>query len=93
MVAAGTFREDLYFRLAVFPIQLPPLRDRLSDLPELALAFAEKSYPGVVMTQEALQVLAQHDWPGNVRELRNAIERATILVGSGNEIKPEHIIF
>lgn len=92
-VAEQQFREDLYFRLAVFPIQLPPLRERLSDLPELALAFAAKSYPGVVLSQEAMNVLAQHDWPGNVRELRNAIERATILVGSGNEIKAEHIIF
>jgi DNA-binding NtrC family response regulator len=92
-VAQQQFREDLYFRLAVFPIQLPPLRERMSDLPELALAFAAKSLPGVTLSQEAMQVLAQHDWPGNVRELRNAIERATILIGSGNEIKAEHIIF
>jgi transcriptional regulator with GAF, ATPase, and Fis domain len=90
--AAGQFREDLYFRLAVFPIHLPPLRERISDLPELAHAFAAKSYPGVTLTQEAMDVLMQHDWPGNVRELRNAIERATILVEDGNEIKPEHIL-
>jgi transcriptional regulator with GAF, ATPase, and Fis domain len=91
-VAQQQFREDLYFRLAVFPIHLPPLRERISDLPELAVAFAAKSLPGVSLTEEAMQVLMQHDWPGNVRELRNAIERGTILVGNGNEIMPEHII-
>ncbi|MGA2538512.1 MAG: sigma-54 dependent transcriptional regulator [Terracidiphilus sp.] len=91
-VAQQQFREDLYFRLAVFPIHLPPLRDRMSDLPELALAFAAKSLPGVTLTQEAIDVLMLHDWPGNVRELRNAIERGTILIGTGNEIRAEHII-
>jgi DNA-binding NtrC family response regulator len=90
-VAQQQFREDLYFRLAVFPIHLPPLRERMNDLPELAFAFAAKSYPGVSLTEEALQVLLQHDWPGNVRELRNALERGTILIGAGNEIKAEHI--
>jgi transcriptional regulator with GAF, ATPase, and Fis domain len=90
--AQGQFREDLYFRLAVFPIHLPPLRERISDLPELAVAFAAKCYPGVTITQQAMDVLMQHDWPGNVRELRNAIERATILVENGDEIKPEHIL-
>jgi DNA-binding NtrC family response regulator len=91
-VAQAQFREDLYYRLAVFPIQLPPLRDRMSDLEELAVAFAGKFHPGVSLSREALRVLAQHSWPGNVRELRNAIERATILVGTENEINPEHII-
>jgi transcriptional regulator with GAF, ATPase, and Fis domain len=91
-VSEQQFREDLYFRLAVFPIHIPPLRDRISDLPELAVAFAERYCPGVSLTQESLCLLEQHNWPGNVRELRNAIERATILLGSGNEINPEHII-
>jgi transcriptional regulator with GAF, ATPase, and Fis domain len=85
------FREDLYYRLAIFPIHLPPLRERLSDVEELALFFAAKYRPGVTLTQAALHVLKQHSWPGNVRELRNAIERATILVGDGDEIKAEHI--
>jgi transcriptional regulator with PAS, ATPase and Fis domain len=76
----------------VFPIHLPPLRERLSDLEELAVAFAAKFHPGVSIGREALQILAQHQWQGNVRELRNAIERATILVGSGSQIKPEHIV-
>jgi transcriptional regulator with GAF, ATPase, and Fis domain len=86
------FREDLYYRLAVFPIHLPPLRERMDDLEALAVAFVAKFHPGVSLSREALQILAQHRWPGNVRELRNAIERATILVGSGYEIKPEHIV-
>jgi DNA-binding NtrC family response regulator len=92
LVAEQKFREDLYYRLAVFPIHLPPLRERLSDLEELAVAFAAKFHPGVSISREALQILAQHKWQGNVRELRNAIERATILVGTGAEIKPEHIV-
>jgi DNA-binding NtrC family response regulator len=92
LVAEQKFREDLYYRLAVFPIHLPPLRDRLSDLEELSVAFAAKFHPGVSISRDALQILAQHQWQGNVRELRNAIERATILVGSGSEIKPEHIV-
>jgi transcriptional regulator with GAF, ATPase, and Fis domain len=91
-VAELQFREDLYYRLAVFPIQLPPLRDRMSDMEELALAFAGRFHPGVSLSRAAINVLAQHSWPGNVRELRNALERATILVGSEDEIRPEHII-
>ena len=86
------FREDLYYRLAIFPIHLPPLRERLSDVEELALFFAAKYRPGVTLTPVAMDVLQQHSWPGNVRELRNAIERATILVGSGDAIKAEHIL-
>ncbi len=91
-VAELQFREDLYYRLAVFPIHLPPLRERMSDIEELAIAFAGKFHPGVSISRAAMNVFAQHSWPGNVRELRNAIERATILVGSEDEIKPEHII-
>ncbi len=91
-VAELQFREDLYYRLAVFPIHLPPLRERMSDIEELAVAFAGKFHPGVSISRAAMNVFAQHSWPGNVRELRNAIERATILVGSEDEIKPEHII-
>jgi transcriptional regulator with GAF, ATPase, and Fis domain len=92
LVAEQRFREDLYYRLAVFPIQLPPLRSRISDLRELAEAFVVKFHPGASLSQDALQVLEQHSWKGNVRELRNAIERATILVGSGQIIEPEHIV-
>lgn len=91
-VAQGQFREDLFYRLAVFPIHLPPLRERMDDIEELTISFAAKFHPRVSISREVLQVLQQHHWPGNVRELRNAIERATILVGNGLEIKPEHII-
>jgi transcriptional regulator with GAF, ATPase, and Fis domain/CheY-like chemotaxis protein len=92
LVAEQRFREDLYYRLAVFPIHLPPLRERMGDLEELAIAFAAKFYPGVSLSREAVEILGQHRWQGNVRELRNAIERATILVGNGREIMPEHIV-
>jgi transcriptional regulator with PAS, ATPase and Fis domain len=91
MITEQRFRDDLFYRLSVFPIHLPPLRERMSDLEELATAFTAKFHPGVSLGDEALQILLHHTWPGNVRELRNAIERATILVGSGLEIKPEHI--
>jgi transcriptional regulator with GAF, ATPase, and Fis domain len=91
-IASQQFREDLYYRLAVFPIHLPPLRERMDDLEELARSFTARFLPGVALSREALQILAQHSWPGNIRELRNAIERATILVGTEREIKPEHII-
>ena len=92
LIAKQLFREDLYYRLAVFPIHLPALRDRMEDLEELARAFAAKFYPGVTVSREALHILGQHRWPGNVRELRNAMERATILAGMEREIKPEHIV-
>jgi transcriptional regulator with PAS, ATPase and Fis domain len=92
LVSTQQFREDLYYRLAVFPIHLPPMRDRMDDLEELARSFVARFLPGSVLSREALQILLQHSWPGNIRELRNAIERATILVGTEREIKPEHII-
>ena len=86
-VAAGAFREDLYFRLGAFVIQLPPLRDRRDDIPLLAQAFVqraaaqmEKDVRGV--SADAMTVLVRHSWPGNVRELENAIERAVILARS-----------
>ena len=91
LIAEQKFREDLYYRLAVFPIHLPPLRERMEDLEELAMAFVARFHSGVTLSREALDVLAQHSWPGNVRELRNAIERATILVGNEPEIKAKHI--
>lgn len=92
LVSEQKFREDLYYRLAVFPIHLPSLRDRMGDLDELAAAFVAKYDPRLSLTSDAMKVLAQHNWRGNVRELRNAIERATILVGAGREIKVEHIV-
>lgn len=83
-VAEGRFREDLYYRLNVFPIQMPPLRDRREDIPSLVETFVhefsrsmDKSIVGVSKT--SLKMLCDYDWPGNIRELRNVIERAVIL--------------
>ncbi len=73
-VRAGRFRQDLYYRLAVARVQLPPLRERPEDIPVLARTFA--SEVGLAMSPELLSVLTAHDWPGNVRELRNTVERA-----------------
>ncbi len=82
-VAAGTFREDLYFRLLVFPIELAPLRGRLSDVPALVAHLARRVRPtaGVQFTQEALDLLAAYHWPGNIRELANIVERMAIVGG------------
>jgi two-component system, NtrC family, nitrogen regulation response regulator NtrX len=82
-VEQGAFREDLYFRLNVFPIELPPLRDRLEDLPALVVHLAERVRPrhAATFTEDALEALAGYSWPGNVRELANLIERLSILSG------------
>jgi transcriptional regulator with PAS, ATPase and Fis domain len=89
-IGCGRFREDLYYRLSVFPILLPPLRDRREDVPELVGHFIRKyrllcnsRITGI--QDEALAVLVEHYWPGNVRELENCIERA-LIVGSGPTI-------
>jgi len=92
LVDQKLFREDLYYRLAVFPIHLPPLRERVGDVALLANSFASKFMSGSVVSGDALTLLESHPWPGNVRELRNVIERATILMGHDQEIQPEHII-
>jgi DNA-binding NtrC family response regulator len=80
-MAGGWLREDLYFRLATFPVHLPPLRERLSDLPSLSAALLERVAPGRHLTIDAVALdrLACHPWPGNVRELRNVIERAAVM--------------
>jgi transcriptional regulator with GAF, ATPase, and Fis domain len=92
LVLEQKFREDLYYRLAIFPIELPPLRDRAGDLKPLAATFVTKFRAGASLSQESLQSLEKHLWPGNVRELRNVIERATIVLGNESEIRPEHIL-
>jgi transcriptional regulator with GAF, ATPase, and Fis domain len=88
LVAQKEFRDDLYWRLNVFPLTLPPLRERSSDLPLLVTHFihrfnAEKKQNVHGITPEAMQRLRAYHWPGNVRELENAVERAVILKGSG----------
>jgi two-component system, NtrC family, nitrogen regulation response regulator NtrX len=82
-VSAGNFREDLFFRLNVFPISLPPLRERLEDLPALVAHLAERVRPrqAVTFTPGAFDALSSYAWPGNVRELANLIERLSILCG------------
>jgi two-component system, NtrC family, nitrogen regulation response regulator NtrX len=82
-VSSGAFREDLFFRLNVFPIQLPPLRERLEDLPALVAHLAERVRPrhAALFTDAALEALASYSWPGNVRELANLVERLSILSG------------
>ncbi len=92
MVKQKLFREDLYYRLAVFPIRLAPLRERGEDVALLARFFAGKFCPGVALRTDAIGALCKHDWPGNVRELRNVIERASILAGREREIGAEHIL-
>jgi NtrC-family two-component system response regulator AlgB len=91
-VASGEFREDLYFRLNVISVTLPPLRERRSDVPALSEAFLQffaRQYgrPAKTFSMEALQLIENHGWPGNLRELRNAIERAVILC-TGRTIQP-----
>jgi two-component system response regulator AtoC len=78
---AGTFRKDLYFRLNVVTVHVPPLRERRSDIPMLAHWFLERCVPGrsVQVTNAAMKALLQYDWPGNVRELENCVERAVAL--------------
>jgi two-component system, NtrC family, nitrogen regulation response regulator NtrX len=82
-VSAGSFREDLFFRLNVFPISIPPLRERLEDLPALVAHLAERVRPrqAVTFTPAAFDALSAYSWPGNVRELANLIERLSILCG------------
>jgi two-component system nitrogen regulation response regulator NtrX len=89
-IAAGRFREDLYYRLNVVPVRMPPLRERREDIPELAEHFiarfaAERRIPTPNLSDEALAALQAHDWPGNVRQLRNIIER-TIILAPGDRV-------
>jgi DNA-binding NtrC family response regulator len=91
----GEFREDLYYRLGVFEIELPPLRDRAEDVLELADTFLREigetvGRPAAGFERDAKRDLLAYPWPGNVRELRNAIERAVILA-DGGYIRSEHL--
>ncbi len=85
MVTAGTFRQDLWFRINVFPIHIPPLRQRIDDVPQLVTHFLERKcrdlglHPIPVVAQKEIDRLTCYDWPGNVRELENAVERALLL--------------
>ena len=96
LVRAGSFREDLFYRLEVFPVRLPPLRARKEDIPALARTFAESSARQMrrkapVFSAGALERLAEHDWPGNVRELRNVVERSVLLT-RGETIRTADVV-
>jgi len=90
-VRAGAFREDFFYRLNVFAIRVPPLRERREDVVPIAERFVtSRGLPASKLSAGARAALEAHDWPGNVRELENALERALILAGEG-EIRPEHL--
>jgi DNA-binding NtrC family response regulator len=92
-VAAREFRQDLFYRLAVFPIEAPPLRERGEDVQELARFFV-RHFCGepVRLSRPVIELLRSHSWPGNVRELRHALERASILLEEGKVLLPEHLL-
>lgn len=95
MVDSGSFRQDLFYRLHIVPLQLPPLRERMRDITELAEHFLQQaavrnqSRPSK-LTSAALELLKKHDWPGNIRELRNLCEHVAALL-PGENIAPEHL--
>lgn len=90
MVKEGLFREDLYYRINVFPIYLPPLRERKEDIPYLVDHFLDKNPKSVKLSPQSLQVITGYSWPGNIRELQNTIERAAVLTEDG-VIEPAHL--
>ncbi len=94
MVSAGTFREDLYYRISVIPMELPPLRERSEDISELATHFVDKfcgpTGRSLSISETAMKLLERYSWPGNVRELEHTIERAVALEHT-NQIEPERL--
>jgi transcriptional regulator with PAS, ATPase and Fis domain len=95
LVREGKFREDLYYRLCAFPVEIPPLRDRSEDIAPLAVHFLAKfaaPLPAPEFSGEALQLLKSQPWAGNIRELQNVIERALILSEDEVMIRPEHLL-
>jgi two-component system, NtrC family, response regulator GlrR len=94
-VRGGRLRQDLYYRLSVIPLRLPPLRDRREDIPRLARHFLRKyAMPQrqLELSARALQMLLEYDWPGNVRELEHVVERAAILSGHAELIREQHVL-
>jgi two-component system response regulator AtoC len=95
-VAEGKFREDLYYRLTVIRIVIPPLRERREEIPHLTSLFLREASdrltkPGVFLAPETLELLAQYWWPGNVRQLRNEIQRMVALSHTGQGIGPDRL--
>jgi len=96
MVADGVFRDDLYYRINIFPIEIPPLRERRDDIPVLAMHFLDRfnremQHKVREFSPGAMNLLMNHDWPGNVRELENVVQRAVILA-SGDVIRQGHLV-
>ncbi|MGD8344623.1 MAG: sigma 54-interacting transcriptional regulator, partial [Desulfobacterales bacterium] len=94
-VAEGRFREDLYYRLNVVQIHMPPVRERKEDIPLLAEYFLDifkrdRGVSNLNISKKAMNAMVQYDWPGNVREMKNAIERAVVM-GNGGAIMPEDL--
>jgi DNA-binding NtrC family response regulator len=94
-IAANRFRADLYYRLAVFPITVPPLRERPEDVLPLCTHFlalygAREAKGGCTLSRDAASLLLTHGWPGNVRELENEVQRALALAEPGDPLLPEH---
>jgi len=94
-IEAGNFREDLYYRLKVFPLELPPLRDRTEDIPLLINDFVntlvrQHGFKPIAFAPEAVAVLKQYPWPGNVRELKNFVERMFIMY-AGETVTPDRL--
>src|SRR6185437_13977522 len=95
-VAEGKFREDLYYRLSVIRIHVPPLRERREEIPHLSTYFLREASerlgkPDIQLTSEALDVFSQYWWPGNVRQLKNEIQRAVAMSAPGGAIEPAHL--
>jgi len=97
MVEKKSFREDLYYRINVFPIHIPPLRERKEDIPKLSKHFIQEFSKAFgrkppELSEKAIKKLIQYPWKGNIRELKNVLERAMILIGKGSQITSNHII-
>src|SRR6185503_9585793 len=96
VVASGEFREDLFYRLNVFSINIPPLWERVDDIEMIATHFLEqqtREYQGPrSFSDDAVDAMRGHRWPGNVRELKNVVERAAILSGDARVVRPEHLM-
>ena len=95
-VAEGKFREDLYYRLSVIRIHVPPLRERREEIPHLSTFFLREAIerlgrPDIHLSSETLDVFSQYWWPGNVRQLKNEIQRAVALSAPGGTIDPQHL--
>ncbi len=91
MVEDGNFREDLFYRINVFPVSLPPLRERPEDVPLLASHFLEKMAPGKLFDPYAVELMENYAWPGNVRELENVVERASVMADSHMVLGGDHL--